>query len=64
MYFDNPADPTQGRYCLRSCPKAGDLIQCQTGANVTANCRPKASNYDTKAEINKIGAFCSKIDKN
>lgn len=63
MFFDNPSDPTQGRYCLKVCPKAGDLIQCNNNANSSANCRPKASAYDTRAEINKIGAFCSPTDE-
>ena len=63
MFFDNPTDTTQGRYCLKACPRAGDLIQCQTNDTFGANCRPKASSYDTKAEINKIGAFCSPTDE-
>ena len=63
MFFDNPADTTQGRYCLKACPKAGEMIQCQNNGTVGANCRPKASSYNTKAEINKIGAFCSPTDE-
>ncbi len=62
MFFDNPADTTQGRYCLKACPRAGDLIQCETNVSAVANCRPKTSTYDTRAEINKIGAFCSPTD--
>ena len=63
MFFDNPLDTPQGRYCLKACPKAEEIIQCQSNATSGANCRLRTSSYDTKAEINKIGAFCSPTDQ-
>ncbi len=38
------------------------MIQCQADTKVAANCRPQTSSYDTRPEINKIGAFCSPTD--
>lgn len=63
MYFENPADPTAGRFCLKACPRASQMIQCQSVGNITANCRPQISAYDTVPEVNKIGAFCSPVDQ-
>jgi hypothetical protein len=54
VFFVDPHNPSNQRYCVSQCPSAGQQLQC---ANATA-CAGLTSNYSTAGVINRLGGLC------
>ena len=58
IYFANPKDFSSQRYCVQSCPKSLQQIQCSS----QDNCAGVVSSYDTVPTEHRLGLICSPAD--
>ena len=58
VFFVDPHNPANQRYCVSQCPNTGQQLQC---ANATA-CAGITSSYSTAGTINRLGGLCEPTD--
>lgn len=58
IYFAKPQDFSTQRYCVQSCPKKLQQIQC----SASENCAGVISSYDTVPTEHRLGLICGPAD--